>query len=118
MVSYTYHTEDSSDPHSRYPVGMKVWTLTNENGKYTPVRQTDFDDILRYSGMSIRVAGKQGIQMITSVDLARKNSLISENLAGYTLKEYGTVVAWADQVADQPLVLPDASAQYYSDSCN
>ncbi len=105
MVSYTYHTEDSSDPHSRYPVGMKVWTLTNENGKYTPVRQTDFDDILRYSGMSIRVSGKQGIRMITSVDLARKNSLISENLAGYTLKEYGTVVAWADQVAAQPLVL-------------
>jgi len=105
MVSYTYHTEDSSDPHSRYPVGMKVWTLTNENGKYTPVRQTDFDDILRYSGMSIRVAGKQGIRMITSVDLDKKNSLISENLAGYTLQEYGTAVAWADQVADQPLVL-------------
>jgi len=105
MVSYTYHTEDSSDPHSQYPVGMKVWTLTNENGKYIPVRQADFDDILRYSGMSIRVTGKQGIRMITAVDLTKKNSLISGDLAGYTLKEYGTVVAWADQVADQPLVL-------------
>jgi len=105
MVSYTYHTEDASDPHSRYPVGMKVWILTEEDGKYTAVRQADFDDILQYSGMSIRVTGKQGIRMITSVDLDKKNSLISENLAGYTLKEYGTVVAWASRLTDQPLVL-------------
>ena len=105
MVSYTYHTEAASDPHSRYPVGMKVWTLTEEDGKYTAVRQADFDDILQYSGMSIRVTGKQGIRMITSVDVTKKNELISKDLAGYTLKEYGTVVAWASRLTDQPLVL-------------
>lgn len=44
--------------------------------------------------------------MITSIDKSKKDSLTSDGLAGYTLKEYGTVVAWASRLDDSnPLVL-------------
>ena len=106
MVAYTYHIGDASDVHSQYPVGMKVWTLEYTDGLYTATYQPDFDNILRYSGMSIRVAGKKGIRMITSIEKDKKTALVSDGLAGYTLKEYGTVVAWDSQLgAGNPLTL-------------
>lgn len=106
MIAYTYHVGDSTDIHTLYPVGMKVWTLKNENGFYTATRDYELDNILKYSGTSIRVTGKQGIRMITSIDKSKKDSLTSDGLAGYTLKEYGTVVAWASQLENgNPLVL-------------
>ena len=105
MVSYTYHSDDYSDVHSQYPVSMKVWTLSNTNGIYTATRVEELDDILQYSGSSIRVTGRQGIRMITSIDQAKKTALISDGLAGYTLKEYGTVVAWENQMGGKPLIL-------------
>ena len=102
MVIYTYN----SSLQNRYPVGMKVWTLENTDGTYTATRQESFDDILQYSGMSIRVTGKKGIRMITSIESAKKNALTSDGLAGYTLKEYGTVIAWASQISEtKPLIL-------------
>ena len=110
MTTYTYHVdataEDGVDAHRRYPVGMKVWTLENQNGVYTATRQSAFDDILQYSGMAIRITGKQGIRMITSVDENDRDALIERNLAGYTLKEYGTAIAFAGQLgSNRPLVL-------------
>ena len=110
MTTYAYHTDetarDAVNVHTVYPISMQVWTLKNRNGAYTATRQEIFDDILQYSGMSIRVAGKKGIRMITSIDRNTKNSLISDGMAGYTLKEYGTVVAWATQLKNgNPLVL-------------
>lgn len=102
MVVYTYG-ESNGKP---YPVSMKVWLLENENNTYTATRVSELDDILQYEGCSIRVTGKQGIRMITSVDEADKAKLIAEGLVGYTLKEYGTAVAWADEISeDHPLVL-------------
>ena len=105
MVAYTYHVDDASDVHTQYPTSMKVWTLSNEDGIYTATRVEELDDILQYSGMSIRVTGKKGIRMITSIDQAKKAALTSGGLAGYTLKEYGTVVAWINQMGENPLVL-------------
>lgn len=115
MVAYTYHIGDASDVHSQYPVGMKVWTLEYTDGLYTATYQPDFDNILRYSGMSIRVTGKKGIRMITSIEKDKKKAMVSGGLEGYTLKEYGTVVAWASQVDESnPLVLgkPYAKSNY------
>lgn len=109
MVSYTYHVDVASNVHTQYPTGMKVWTLTNEDGIYTATYIEDLDNILQYAGSSIRVTGKQGIRMITSVEKSKKNSLVSDGLAGYTLKEYGTVVAWASQLeGGKPLVLGES----------
>ena len=107
MVSYGYHEDVSGDIHTRYPVSMKVWALEKQDdGSYTAERVEELDNILQYSGMSIRITGKKGIRMITSIDRSKKNDLVSDDLAGYSLKEYGTVVAWADQVSEEkPLVL-------------
>ena len=84
----------------------KVWMLTfGENG-YAATEVPELEDILQYSGCSIRVEGKKGVRMITSMKQEKKNALTSAGLAGYTLKEYGTVVAWANQLDDDhPLVL-------------
>ena len=105
MIAYTDNEGDSEDIHTRYPVSMKVWTLSNADGIYTATHLEEFDDILQYSGASIRTTGKKGIRMITSMEQTKKNALTADGLAGYTLKEYGTVIAWADQLGDQPLVL-------------
>lgn len=110
MTTYEYVTDGTSEDgvaeHVRYPVSMQVWTLENQGGAYTATRQTDFDDILQYSGISIRVTGKKGIRMITSIDAASKESLTGAGLAGYTLREYGTAIAWASQLgSSKPLIL-------------
>lgn len=106
MIAYTYHADDDSDVHTQYPTGMKVWTLSNTDGLYSAVRVDELDDILQYAGTSIRVTGNQGIRMITSIDEANKAALIGNGLAGYTVKEYGTAVAWTSQLSNtKPLVL-------------
>lgn len=106
MTAHNYHVEDSGDVHSQYPISMKAWTLSNEDGIYSATRVEELDDILQYSGASIRVIGKKGIRMITAIDQADKKALTGEGLAGYTLKEYGTVIAWASQINEyKPLVL-------------
>lgn len=102
MTTYTYGTIDGET----YPIGMKVWTLENRDGFYSATHQSAFDDLLRYEGCSIRITGKQGIRMITSIDEGNKKALVGAGLAGYTLKEYGTAIAWARQLSDRkPLVL-------------
>lgn len=110
MTTYGYVTDGTSEDgvaeHVRYPVSMQVWTLENKDGVYTATRQTEFDDILRYSGVAIRVTGKQGIRMITSIEETDKDALTGAGLAGYTLLEYGTAIAWADQISTtSPLTL-------------
>lgn len=101
MVVYTYGESNGKS----YPMGMKVWLLSNTDGFYTATRAEALDDILGYEGCSIRVDGKQGIRMITSVPDAMKSALIS-GWEGYTLSEYGTAVAWADQISgNRPLTL-------------
>ena len=109
MTAYEYHVDDPSDAQTRYPISMKVWTLKNDGGIYTATRQEAFDNIFQYSGVSIRVTGKKGIRMITSVEDGKKTALTGAGLAGYTLKEYGTAVAWSSHLRnDKPLVLGKA----------
>ena len=111
MVTHSYNIAGAVSSQTRYPVGMKVWMLENADGVYTAVRQEVFDDILQYSGMSIRVTGKKGIRMITSIQQSKKNALVAGGLEGLTLKEYGTVVAWASNLTEgNPLVLGQSYA--------
>lgn len=113
MATYTHHADDASDIHTKYPVSMKVWTLSNEDGICTATRVKEFDDILQYAGCSIRIDGKQGIRMITSIDEGNKDALTGNGLADYTLKEYGTAVAWASQLGrNKPLVLGKSYVRY------
>ena len=111
MVVHSYGVSNGK----QYPLGMKVWMLSNEDGFYTATRVKELDDVLGYEGCSIRVTGTQGIRMITSLDKADKAALTGEGLAGYTLKEYGTAIAWASQLGSRrPLTLGNSyvSANY------
>lgn len=116
MISYGYHTGDPNDVHTQYPVSMKVWALKKQaDGSYVAIRVEALDDILQYSGSSIRVTGNKGIRMITSVNQDKKNTMVSGSLAGYKLLEYGTVLSWAkDLEGGNPLVLgqPYAKSNY------
>ena len=92
---------------------MKVWLLSNADDSYTATRVEEFDDMLTYEGCAIRITGKQGIRMITSMDEKDKAALAGNGLAGYTLKEYGTAIAWADQLSSgKPLVLGKSHVRY------
>lgn len=110
MVTYSYHVGDSEDIHTHYPIGMQVWALDkNADGSYIPEKLEELDNILQYSGSSIRITGNKGIRMITSIEQNKKRDLTSGGLAGYKLLEYGTVLAWSSVLADgNPLILgPD-----------
>lgn len=102
IVTYTYHIGDPNDVHTQYPVGMKVYMVSD--GKITYVKE--LDNLLQYSGSSIRITGKKGIRMITSLYKDTKSALTGNGLAGYTLVEYGTVLCFAHELGeDGDLVL-------------
>ena len=106
LVAYTFNDPNATDIHTQYPTGMKVWMLTFADGAYKATYVKEFDNLLQYSGSSIRITGTKGIRMITSIDKTTKKSLTGKGLAGYTLEEYGTALAWAsDLEGGNPLVL-------------
>ena len=102
MVTYTYHVGDASDIHTQYPTGMKAYKVKNGEITYIP----ELDNLLQYSGSSIRITGKKGIRMITSLTKDAKAALTGKGLAGYKLLEYGTALCFASEVTgDGDLVL-------------
>ncbi len=102
IVTYDFHVGDPDDIHTQYPVGMKVYIVSD--GEITYVEE--LDNLLQYSGSSIRITGKKGIRMITSLYKNTKSALAGKGLAGYKLVEYGTVLAFAHEVeGDGDLVL-------------
>ena len=107
-----YNTTGGTDPHSQYPTGMEVYLLYNDNGTAKAKRIPEFDDLLRYSGCSIRITGNKGIRMITSVDGALKASLINGSVAGYTLEEYGTLLCFSSEMVNGSLCLEDSYARH------
>ena len=98
LVIYTTNENATEDVHTQYPVGMKVWLLKYENDAYTATHIPEFDNLLTYAGSSIRIVGVKGIRMITGIAKEVKTALTGDGLAGYTLAEYGTALAWASEV--------------------
>ena len=96
LVTYTYHVGDAEDVHTQYPTGMKVYKVENRTIKHIP----ELDNLLQYSGSSIRITGKKGIRMITSITKTNKSALTRKGLAGYTLVEYGTALCWASEIKE------------------
>lgn len=107
MVSYSYNVGDANDIHTQYPTGMRVWIVKqNSEGDYYAKRVAALDNLLQYSGSSIRISGKKGIRMITSITKSNKNALTTKGLAGYKLVEYGTALCWAkDLEGGKPMTL-------------
>ena len=105
LTSYTYNGA-STDVHQNYPTGMEVYSVgTNDQGQTTVAPVAELNHLLRYSGCSIRITGKPGIRMITSLTKEAKAALKKGELAGYTLEEYGTVAVWSSDLDNQPLTL-------------
>lgn len=106
LTQYTEGMNAQSDP---YPSGMKVFVLNEDN---QPEEIPALENLLQYSGCSIRITGKPGIRMITSLTKEAKELLKKGELAGYTLEEYGTVVAWDNGSGDQPLTLSTGNSNF------
>ena len=76
----------------KVPVGMYVWTLQGEDGKYTATKQPELKDILTYHGFSVRVTGKMGIRFKSGISTDLRAQLSGQGVDGYRLKEYGTLL--------------------------
>ena len=103
-VAYSYNTVNG-DVNTQYPTHMYVWTLSYNGRHYIATRQTALDDALRYAGCSIRITGTKGIRMITDVSSDLRKRLIDGSVGGYSLVEYGTVVARDSKLKGADLVL-------------
>lgn len=105
VVATTYEINESSTPediHTIYPKSMKVYIFEkNEDGTLTLNYHENLDDILKYAGASIRITGKKGIRIITSIPVAKRNSLIKNGYDGYKVMEYGTIMAWESSLNGQ-----------------
>ena len=110
LTAYSYN--DAADAHGRYPTGMRCYRLTKNGAAVQVERLSAFDNLLRYAGTSIRLTGKKGIRMITSVDGALKSALIKEGVYGLTLVEYGTVLARASAIGGGDLTLQNGKSNY------
>lgn len=105
VVATTYEINESSTPediHTIYPKSMKVYIFEkNEDGTLTLNYHENLDDIIKYAGASIRITGKKGIRIITSIPVAKRNSLIKNGYDGYKVMEYGTIMAWESSLNGQ-----------------
>ena len=110
LTAYSYN--DAADAHSRYPIGMRCYRLTKNGAAVQVERLSAFDNLLRYAGTSIRLTGKKGIRMITSVDGALKSALIKEGVYGLSLVEYGTVLARSSAIGGGDLTLQNGKSNY------
>lgn len=96
LERFTFHEGTDGDPHTSYPTSMEVWLLSSD-GSFTAL--PGLTDLLTYSGMSIRFVGRRGIRMITGMERAAKKNLTEKGTEGWLLQEYGTAVAWKEELA-------------------
>ena len=113
-VTYSFNT-GSGDRHTQYPTGMQVYRIEETDSGMTVTRLPELQNLLQYSGCSIRIVGVKGIRMITSINKSTRSALSGNGLAGYTLVEYGTALCRAGVVdGGAPLVLgtPGVKSNY------
>ena len=111
LVTYSFNT-GSGDRHAQYPTGMQVYRIVTTESGMTVEHIPELDNLLQYSGSSIRITGKKGIRMITSINQATRNALTGSGLAGFTLLEYGTALCRSSVLeGGAPLVLGTAGVK-------
>ena len=99
LQRFTYRSGTYSAAHENYPTGMAAYRILRQEGGAKLESIEGLEDLLIYSGCSIRISGKQGIRMITGITQGNKKALTSKaGLAGYTLEEYGTLICWNTDV--------------------
>lgn len=110
IVMYEYKGDVAADPHAAYPTAMHTWLAVGGNGKFSTKRYYGLENLTSYAGSSIRITGNKGIRMITGMSQNVKNALASGNLAGYTVEETGTLLAWSDRVSNGSLTIDTEGA--------
>ena len=110
LVTYSYNNS-SDDRHTQYPTGMQAYRIHQTPTGSTVERLPELDNLLQYSGSSIRITGNKGIRMITSVNQDTRNALTGNGLAGFKLLEYGTLLAQTSKLGNNPLVLGGANVK-------
>ena len=109
-VCYEYNKLDG-DIHEQYPLGYSIYSLTfTGQGYQAELCPSPMQNILHYAGSSIRITGKKGIRMITGLYTGARLNLI-DGKEGYTLLEYGTVVAWDSELNGEVLTLEHHAAK-------
>lgn len=91
LETYSYASGTGGD----YPTGMDVWLLEKDEdtGNYNAVRADFLDNLLVYSGTSIRIKGNQGIAVHTTLNTAVWNQLVNGGYHGYQVEEAGLLVS-------------------------
>ena len=100
------------ETNGSYPTGMRVYRILREKDGARLEEIPEFQNLLQYAGCSIRLTGTKGIRMITALDGATKAALTGAGLAGFTLEEYGTVVAKKSSLGDNDLTLETGKHNY------
>lgn len=98
IVMYDFKNAGSTDKFQQYPTGMHTWLVREEGNGYAVQRYYGLEDLMIYSGCSIRVTGNKGIRMITGMSANVKDALAGSDINGYTLVETGTLLAWSSGV--------------------
>lgn len=106
---YEYNKLDG-DIHEQYPVYMQTVLLNWTDDGYQSELPSILQGTLHYAGSSIRITGKKGIRMITGINTLEREKLI-DGTEGYTLLEYGTVVAWDSELDGAVLTLEHPAAK-------
>lgn len=89
---------------SGVPDGMHIWLLGYSNGNYTVSEQSGLDQLFSYHGFSVRVSGEPGLRMKSGIDSSLRDALTGEGVGGCKLREYGTLVTEAGNIASKPFV--------------
>ena len=85
---------------------MQVYRIEETDSGMTVTRLPELQNLLQYSGCSIRITGVKGIRMITSISKSTRSALTGGGLAGYKLVEYGTAICRASVLeGGAPMVL-------------
>ena len=112
LTTFSFQQGTSAGSHDNYPTGMEVYRIVRTEDGATVEKVPELSNLLIYSGCSIRITGKPGIRMITSMTQQAKAALTSAGLADYTLEEYGTVIAWKADLGGEALTLANGKSNY------
>lgn len=116
LTNYVINNVESGDVHTQYATNFGVFFLERQGEQIVPVHKEAFDDIVTYAGTAIRLTGKKGIRIITSVPTAKKTTLTNgTGIDGYKLFEYGAIMCWANN-DDNPTLIRQDNGTYKASS--
>ena len=113
-IVYDYGESKGADQIKQYPASMKVYRLSRDviNKTCSAEELKAYENLLVYTGFSIRTTGVPGIRMITSVRESLKKDLIETGIDKYKLVEYGTLVQWESALAGGSLTFETEGVKY------